>query len=180
MLAHLFTPFAGVCELILRLALGISFFGHGREKLKNPAGFAAFLRQIHVPVPLFNAWLVALCSRPSGRCSSSSASRHVSSRWDSRSTWWWPSRPCGSARPLSLLVPRAAGGSSSSCSSPALLRSFSRVPAGSGSMPISDCEGAGPQPALVSLKTTGVAPVAAASESASRWPRTPRWPQPVR
>ena len=60
MLAHLFAPYAGVGELILRLALGISFFGHGREKLKNPAGFAAFLRQIHVPVPKFNAWLVAL------------------------------------------------------------------------------------------------------------------------
>src|ERR1044072_4939101 len=60
MLANLFTPFAGVGELILRLALGISFFGHGRDKLKNPAGFAAFLRQIHVPVPLLNAWLVAL------------------------------------------------------------------------------------------------------------------------
>jgi putative oxidoreductase len=60
MLANLFTPFAGVGELILRVALGISFFGHGRDKLKNPAGFAAFLRQIHVPVPLFNAWLVAL------------------------------------------------------------------------------------------------------------------------
>ena len=60
MLAKLFTPYAGVGELILRLALGISFFAHGRDKLKNPAGFAAFLRQIHVPVPLFNAWLVAL------------------------------------------------------------------------------------------------------------------------
>src|SRR5690349_21940641 len=60
MLAHLFTPYAGAGELIRRLALGIAFFGHGREKLKNPAGFAAFLWQIHVPVPLFNAWLVAL------------------------------------------------------------------------------------------------------------------------
>src|SRR5690348_4157608 len=60
MLANLFTPYAGVGELILRVALGIAFFGHGREKLKNPAGFAAFLGQIHVPVPLFNAWLVAL------------------------------------------------------------------------------------------------------------------------
>jgi putative oxidoreductase len=26
----------------------------------NPAGFAGFLRQIHVPAPLLNAWLVAL------------------------------------------------------------------------------------------------------------------------
>ncbi len=60
MLANLFTPYAGVGELILRLALGVTFFAHGRGKLKNPAGFAAFLRQIHVPAPLFNAWLVAL------------------------------------------------------------------------------------------------------------------------
>src|SRR5690349_12642734 len=56
MLANLFTPYAGVGELILRLALGISFFGHGRDKLKNPAGIAAFLRQIRVPDPLFAAW----------------------------------------------------------------------------------------------------------------------------
>jgi putative oxidoreductase len=59
-LDNLFAPYAGVGELILRLALGITFFAHGRDKLKNPAGFAGFLRQIHVPAPLFNAWLVAL------------------------------------------------------------------------------------------------------------------------
>jgi putative oxidoreductase len=59
-LNNLFAPHASVGELILRLALGITFFAHGRDKLKNPAGFAAFLRQIHVPAPLLNAWLVAL------------------------------------------------------------------------------------------------------------------------
>ena len=60
MLGSLFAHVAGVGELILRLALGITFVVHGRGKLKNPAGFAGFLRQIHVPAPLLNAWLVAL------------------------------------------------------------------------------------------------------------------------
>ncbi len=60
MLDTMFAPYAPVGELILRLAIGITFIAHGRDKLKNPAGFAAFLRQIHVPAPLLNAWLVAL------------------------------------------------------------------------------------------------------------------------
>jgi putative oxidoreductase len=50
----------GIGPLILRLALGVTFVAHGREKLRDPAGFAGFLRQIHVPFPLFNAWLVVL------------------------------------------------------------------------------------------------------------------------
>jgi putative oxidoreductase len=60
MLEALFAPFTGVGELILRLGLGITFFAHGWGKVKNPTGFAGFLRQIHVPVPLLSAWLVAL------------------------------------------------------------------------------------------------------------------------
>src|SRR5256886_11690105 len=60
MLDSVFAPYAGVGELILRLALGITFLAHGRGKLKNPAAFAGFLRQIRVPAPLFSAWLVAL------------------------------------------------------------------------------------------------------------------------
>jgi putative oxidoreductase len=60
MLENLFAPWTGVGELVLRLALGVTFFAHGREKIENPAGFAGFLRQIHVPAPLLNAWLVAL------------------------------------------------------------------------------------------------------------------------
>ena len=60
MLEQVFEPVAGVGELVLRLGLGITFFAHGREKIKNPAGFAGFLRQIHVPMPLLNAWIVAL------------------------------------------------------------------------------------------------------------------------
>jgi putative oxidoreductase len=60
MLENLFAPAAGVGELILRLALGITFLAHGRGKIKNPAAFAGFLRQIHVPAPLLNAWVVAL------------------------------------------------------------------------------------------------------------------------
>jgi len=57
---NIFAPATGVGELILRLAVGITFFAHGRGKVKNPAGFAGFLRQIHVPAPLLNAWVVAL------------------------------------------------------------------------------------------------------------------------
>jgi uncharacterized membrane protein YphA (DoxX/SURF4 family) len=49
MLDNLFAPYAGAGELILRLALGMTFFAHGRDKLKNPAGFAGFLRQLRVP-----------------------------------------------------------------------------------------------------------------------------------
>jgi putative oxidoreductase len=60
MLDNLFAPYTGFGELVLRLGLGITFFAHGREKIKNPAGFAGFLRQIHVPMPLLNAWIVAL------------------------------------------------------------------------------------------------------------------------
>lgn len=57
---NLFAPYASFGELILRLALGITFLAHGRGKLKDPAGFAGFLRQIRVPAPLLSAWLVAL------------------------------------------------------------------------------------------------------------------------
>jgi putative oxidoreductase len=57
---RVFGPNGGIGELVLRLGLGITFFAHGREKIKNPAGFAGFLRQIHVPAPLLNAWMVAL------------------------------------------------------------------------------------------------------------------------
>ena len=60
MLDKLFAPFGGVGELILRLALGITFFAHGRRKLTHPAAFAGFLKQIRVPAPLLSAWLVAL------------------------------------------------------------------------------------------------------------------------
>ena len=60
MLDRILAPYADVGELILRLALGITFLAHGRGKLKDPAAFAGFLRQIRVPAPLFNAWLVAL------------------------------------------------------------------------------------------------------------------------
>ncbi len=60
MLEDLLAPLGGLGELILRLALGITFFAHGLGKVKNAAGFAGFLRQIRVPVPLLSAWLVAL------------------------------------------------------------------------------------------------------------------------
>ena len=60
MMDHAFEPFAPVGILLLRLALGIAFWPHGWQKLKGPAGFAGFLRQLKVPAPEFAAWLVAL------------------------------------------------------------------------------------------------------------------------
>ncbi len=51
---------------ILRLAAGITFIVHGWLKVnpngptKGPAGFAGWLKQMGVPLPLFFAWLVAL------------------------------------------------------------------------------------------------------------------------
>jgi putative oxidoreductase len=60
MFDKLFAPYVGLGELILRVALGITFLAHGRGKLKDPAAFAGFLRQLRVPAPLLNAWIVAL------------------------------------------------------------------------------------------------------------------------
>src|SRR5258708_13310851 len=60
MLDQLFAPFTGFGELLLRLTVGIVFLPHGWQKMKGPSGFAGFLRQLGVPVPLFFAWTVAL------------------------------------------------------------------------------------------------------------------------
>src|SRR5207247_10716136 len=66
MLEHLFSPLSDWGPLILRLALGILFPFHGWMKLnpkgpmKGPAGFAGFLKQLGVPLPVFFAWVVAL------------------------------------------------------------------------------------------------------------------------
>ncbi|HEV2749989.1 MAG TPA: DoxX family protein [Gemmatimonadales bacterium] len=60
MLDKLFAPYVGLGALMLRVALGTAFIAHGRGKLKDPAAFAGFLRQIRVPAPLLNAWIVAL------------------------------------------------------------------------------------------------------------------------
>ena len=60
MFDKLFAPYVGLGELILRVALGITFLAHGRGKLKDPAAFAGFLKQLRVPAPLVNAWVVAL------------------------------------------------------------------------------------------------------------------------
>ncbi len=52
--------------LILRLALGITFWAHGWMKadpngaVKGPANFAVGLKQMGVPLPLFFAWIVLL------------------------------------------------------------------------------------------------------------------------
>jgi putative oxidoreductase len=60
MLDVLFAPFAGVGELILRLALGLVFLAHGIPKLKNPAELTGLLTKLGVPGAQFFAWLVAL------------------------------------------------------------------------------------------------------------------------
>lgn len=63
---RMFSPFSDWGPLILRVALGITFLPHGWLKLnpsgpmKGPAGFAGFLKQLGVPIPLFFAWVVAL------------------------------------------------------------------------------------------------------------------------
>jgi putative oxidoreductase len=45
----------------IRMILGVGFMVHGWAKWsRDPAVFAELLRQVHVPVPLVNAWLVTL------------------------------------------------------------------------------------------------------------------------
>lgn len=66
MLESFFAPGNDWGLLILRVALGIIFPFHGWLKLnpngpsKGPAGFAAFLKQMGVPLPSFFAWIVIL------------------------------------------------------------------------------------------------------------------------
>lgn len=66
MIDELFAPFNDLAMLILRLFVGIIFIVHGWPKLnpnspmKGPAGFAGFLQQLGVPLPIFFAWVVAL------------------------------------------------------------------------------------------------------------------------
>jgi putative oxidoreductase len=66
MLDSVFSPFAGWGPLVLRLALGVTLIVHGWLKVnpkgqtKGPAGFAAWLKQMRVPLPLFFAWVVCL------------------------------------------------------------------------------------------------------------------------
>ena len=45
----------------IRMILGVGFMVHGWAKWsRGPAVFAELLRQVHVPLPLANAWLVTL------------------------------------------------------------------------------------------------------------------------
>ena len=45
----------------IRMILGVGFMVHGWAKWsRGPAAFAELLRQVHVPLPLANAWLVTL------------------------------------------------------------------------------------------------------------------------
>jgi putative oxidoreductase len=66
MLENLVSPYSNWGLLILRVALGIVFIGHGWPKInpngpmKGPAGFSGYLKQLHVPLAGFFAWIVAL------------------------------------------------------------------------------------------------------------------------
>ena len=66
MLENIFSPYNDWGLFILRLATGIIFLVHGWPKLnpnspmKGPAGFAGFLKQMGVPLPIFFGWAVAL------------------------------------------------------------------------------------------------------------------------
>ena len=66
MFENIFSSPTGWGLIILRLALGITFFAHGWMKVdpngpvKGPANFAAGLKQMRVPLPLFFAWVVSL------------------------------------------------------------------------------------------------------------------------
>jgi putative oxidoreductase len=66
MLETIFAPYHDWGLLILRVAIGIVFIAHGWPKLnpngpmKGPAGFAAGLKQMGIPLPMFFAWVVAL------------------------------------------------------------------------------------------------------------------------
>ena len=45
----------------IRMILGVGFMVHGWAKWsRGPAAFAELLKQVHVPLPLANAWLVIL------------------------------------------------------------------------------------------------------------------------
>lgn len=66
MLTDIFAPYGNLGPLILRIGLALVFLAHGWPKLnpngpmKGPAGFAGFLTQLGVPMPLLAAWVVAL------------------------------------------------------------------------------------------------------------------------
>src|SRR5712692_1423167 len=66
MMTDIFSPASGWGLLVLRVALGITFLPHGWMKLnpngpmKGPAGFAAGLKQMGVPLSGVFAWVVAL------------------------------------------------------------------------------------------------------------------------
>ncbi|MGQ0551250.1 MAG: DoxX family protein [Armatimonadota bacterium] len=66
MLESMFAPVSDWGLLILRVGLGVIFPFHGWLKLnpngpaKGPAGFAGFLRQMGVPLPVLSAWVVIL------------------------------------------------------------------------------------------------------------------------
>src|SRR5712692_6290413 len=88
MIEHLFAPLAGVGEFVLRLTIGLVFWPHGWQKLKGPAGFAGFLRQLKVPAPLLAAFglaidmLVAIVSVKVGMAKAPFASTQQAQGWE--------------------------------------------------------------------------------------------------
>jgi putative oxidoreductase len=63
----------------LRLVIGYGFMVHGWAKWsRGPAAFAALLKQVGVPLPLANAWLVTLLRSLAAWLSDGGVCRHVS------------------------------------------------------------------------------------------------------
>jgi putative oxidoreductase len=60
MLESVLAPYGDWGLLLLRAGVAIVFFAHGLPKLKDPASFVGFIKQIKVPAPVFFAWVVIL------------------------------------------------------------------------------------------------------------------------
>jgi putative oxidoreductase len=60
MLETVLAPYGDWGLLLLRAGLAIVFFAHGWPKLKGPAAFTGFIKQIKFPAPVIFAWIVIL------------------------------------------------------------------------------------------------------------------------
>src|SRR6266568_7139348 len=66
MFENIFAPYRDFGPLVLRIGLALVFLAHGWPKInpnspsKGITGLTDFLKQMHVPLPGFFAWVVAL------------------------------------------------------------------------------------------------------------------------
>ncbi len=60
MLQTILAPHYSTGLLILRLALGITFFVHGWAKIKNVSNVAGFFKMLKIPLAPVAAWVVTL------------------------------------------------------------------------------------------------------------------------